>query len=296
MEQLKNIQFDLVIGTYGPMANLFAARYLSKKLKCKYIIDIRDLISGYNEKLPQGYRWTSKLDYILEKLSLHYADGIVTVNSKLTKDMRRRYPRKKVFTVYNGWDGEQITQGISEEKYLYFAGILYEYMLDSLCLLFKALKAVNEKKDIRMIIRCVGGQALKVKQIVRKMKMQDIVSCLPVVSEKIVAEERKKAYINVVFNSIHKEDFESMVAIPGKTYEYMHESAPVLAITLCDSKLAKLLQYTDKGKGIATEHEIVNFILEAEGKYKGNQNVLKFSRRYQTNRLCIFMDYILNYE
>ena len=45
------------------------------------------------------------------------------MNSKLTKDMRRRYPRKKVFTVYNGWDGEQITQGISEEKYLYFAGI-----------------------------------------------------------------------------------------------------------------------------------------------------------------------------
>ena len=296
--QLKNIGFDIVIGTYGPMANLYAAKYLSKKLKCKYIIDVRDFISDYKEKLPQGYRWASGLDYILEKISLHFSDGIVTVNPKMTKDMRKRYPRKKIITVYNGWDGWDVEQteclDNDSEKYLYFAGVLYEFTLDGLVLLFNALRVVNEKEHIKMIIRCVGPQKVKVKRMVREMKMQEIVSCLPPVSEKVVEEERRKAYMNVIFTALDKDNC-NMVSIPGKTYEYMHEKAPVLGVTLRNSKLAQILKYTGKGIGSAVESEIVDFILNADGKYEGNDNVLKFSRKYQASRLCRFMDYILDH-
>ena len=299
LKRLRDIGFDIVIGTYGPMANLYAARYLSRKLKSKYIADIRDPISNYDEKLPRGYRWTSKLDCIIEKMSLYSVDGIVTVNHRMKEDIRDRYPKKKIVTVYNGWeeDHEQQEQESlvgSLGKYLYFAGTLYEYMLDSVQLLFRALNRVNEIEDIKMIIRCVGVQSVKVKQMVRKMKMQGIVFCLPPVSEKVVREERRKSYINVVFNSINKDDY-AVEGIAGKAYEYMHEKAPVLAVALSNSKLARILNYTDKGIGTIVESEIVDFILNVGEKYKGNDNISKFSRQYQTAKLCKFMDYILEH-
>lgn len=293
LEELRSINFDIVIGTYGPMVNLYIAKYLSRKLKCKYIADIRDPISDYDEKLPQGYRWTSKLDYVIEKMFLNAAEGITTVNLKMKEDMKARYPKKKVITVYNGWDGEERLY-YQAEKYLYFAGTLYEYSINGLTIVLKALKVVNEKEDIKMIIRCIGSQASKVKQIIREMKMQNIVSCLPPVGERIVREERQKSFINVVFCSIDKEDYD-MVTIPGKAYEYMHERAPVLAVTPDTSIMAKALRYTNKGIGTTVESKIVDFILNAGGKYKGNDNVLKFSRQYQTARLCRFMDYILEH-
>lgn len=295
LEQLRNRGFDIIIGTYGPMVNLYIAAYLSKKLKCKYIADIRDPISDYAEKLPQGYRWASKLDYIIEKISLSSVDGIVTANPKVKRDMYNRYPKKKIINVYNGWEDERIKYSDNiNEKYLYFAGTLYEYMFDSLSLLFTALKDVNEKEQVKMIIRCVGSQSVRVKQIIKLMGMQEIVTCLPPVSEKIVREERQKSYINIVFSSIHRNKFD-MSILPGKVYEYMHEKAPVLAVTLKDSMLSKLLRFADKGIGTSGKNEIVDFILNAGGKYEGNDNVLKFSRQYQTARLCRFMDYILEH-
>lgn len=225
--QLRAIDFDAVIGTYGPMADLYIARYLAKNLNCKYIVDLRDLISDYHEKLPQGYKWASRIDYMIEKMSIHPADGIITANSQFTRDMRKRYPKKKIATICNGWDEGCIEyQDYVADKYLYFAGTVYEFLLDSLVLLFNALKIVNEKENIKMIIRCVGVQSTNVKQIIRKMKMQGIVSCLPPVSENVVKEERSKSYINVVLDSINKKDWEALYSIPGKTYEYMHEKPP----------------------------------------------------------------------
>lgn len=210
--QLREIGFDAVIGSYGPMVDLYIARYLAEKLNCKYIVDIRDLISDYNEKLPQGHRWASRLDYMIEKMLINPADGIITVNPQLTKDMHKRYPQKNIVTVYNGWDGECTSYSDHvTDRYLYFAGTMYEYMIDSLIILFKAMKIVNERENIKMIIRCVGAQSAKVKQIIRKMKIKNIVSSLPPVSENIVNEERRKSYINVVLNSINKEDYEAMV-------------------------------------------------------------------------------------
>lgn len=293
LAQLQSIGFDFVIGTYGPIANLLVARYLSKKLRCRYVADIRDLISDYAEK-PYGYKRTFKLDYMIEKAILYSADGIMTVNRSITRDMRKRFPGKKVVTVYNGWDGEvQENIGDSSEKYLYFAGAIYDYMLDGLRLLFRSLKVVNEQEDIRMFIRCISSNTIKVKKMIREIGVQEIVSCLPPVSENIVREERQKAYINVVLNSINEKDYEAMTLIFGKTYEYMHEKAPVLGITLKESDLAKVLRYTDKGVGTDIEAEIIEFILYAGNNFKGNDKVLKFSRQYQTARLCRFLDYLL---
>lgn len=293
LKQLKDI--DIVIGTYGPIGNLYAAKYLARKLKCKYIADMRDFISD-SEATLAGCKRTFKLDYWIEKRLLSAADAIVTVTPELTKVMRKRYRRKKVETIYNGWDGEkEKCLNKSKEKYLYYAGSFYEERLESLKVLFRALKTANKKEEIRLVIRSIGPQFLdeKVRDMIRRMRMKDIVSIFPGTNESVVKEEYQKAYISVVLNAVHEDGIETMAALPGKTYELIQGETPVLAVSPEKSVLAKFLGYTGKGIGTISEKKIVDFILSAEGQYKGNDNVYKFSRQHQAFRLCRFMDQML---
>ncbi len=293
--QLKDI--DIVIGTYSPMADLFVAKYIAKKLGCIYIADIRDFISDWKQ-VADGWRRTYWIDKILERKALHSTDVIITISPAMTKMFQKKYPGKKVVTVFNGWEGEpRESTGLPQEKYLYFAGTLYGYMVeDGLMLLLRALKKVNKKEKIKLIIRSTGPDGIirKVKRIINQMGLEDIVSILPAVEEDIVREERSKSYINVVFSSIREEDTEFLAAMPGKSYDYIREKAPVLAIAYPKQDLAKLLSYTGKGIASVSEEEIADFILNLDpDNYVGNDNVLKFSRRYQAARLCKFMDYML---
>lgn len=293
LKQLKNI--DIVIGTYGPIANLYAAKYLSKRLGCKYIADMRDFISD-SEATSAGCKRTFKLDYWIEKRLLSAADAIVTVSPEITKVMRERYRKKKVETIYNGWDGEKVEcSNEYKDKYLYYAGSLYEERLKSLNLLLRALKAVNGNEEIRMLIRSIGPKSMdiKVRNMIGRMKMKDIVTILPGTNESIVNEEAQNAYINVVLNTVYEDGIETMTALPGKTYELIQRKTPVLAVSPEKSVLAKFLDYTGKGIGTIDEKKIVDFILSAEGKYEGNKNVFKFSRKNQAFRLCRLMDQML---
>lgn len=293
LKWLKDI--DIVIGTYGPIGNLYVAKYLAEKLKCKYIVDMRDFISD-SEATAVGCKRTFKLDYWMEKKLLNAADAIITVSPELTKVMRKRYRGKKIETIYNGWDGKtEECLNRCKEKYLYYAGSLYEERLGSLDLLFRALKAANKKEEIKMVIRSIGPKPMdtRVKNMIRRMGMKEIVKLLPGTNESIVNEEARDSYINVVLNAVHEDGIETMTALPGKTYELIQREVPVLAISPEKSVLSRFLSYTGKGIGTIDEEKIVDFILNAEGQYRGNNNVFQFSRQHQAFRLCHLMDQIL---
>ena len=104
LERLKDI--DLIIGTFPPMTNLFAACYLSRKLKVPFIADIRDLISDYSEH-PAGYKRTFLIDRLIERYVLQKASAFVTVTPGFRKILKARYPKKKMKIVYNGWDADR---------------------------------------------------------------------------------------------------------------------------------------------------------------------------------------------
>lgn len=293
LKRLKSV--DIVIGTYGPMGNLYAAKYIAKRLGCPYIAELRDFISDW-KWLPDGYRQSYMLDSIVERRMLSLADGIVVVAPRVKKILQRRYPQKRIVTIFNGWDESRAeTISGSQEKYLYYAGSLDEHILEGFIILLRALKKVNEKENVKFILRLVGFQKLnnRAKEIVREMEMENKVMILSPAAGDVIKEERGRAYINVVLNAIHEEEQEWMAMMCGKTYEYMNEKAPILAVTPPKSDLAQVISYTKKGIGTIAEDEIVDFILHTNSKYEGNDNVRKFSRKYQAKRLCRFMDYIL---
>ena len=292
-EKFKDI--DIIIGTYGPIGNLYIAKYLSDKLKCFYVADIRDLISEWQEA-EDGYRRCYKIDQMIEKMLLSSANGIVTTTHGFKKILQNKYNSKRVITIYNGWDKTQIGQrGHSEEKYLYYAGSLYEHRLDGFGLLLNALKKINEKENIKLIVRSIGPKKLddKARKMVAKMGMTSYITILPSAPFEVINEEQREAYIHIILSSVQEENIDQMVTVPGKTYELMNEKAPVLAITSKKSDLAKILAYTNKGIATTSEDEIIQFILHDHNQYIGNNHIRKFSREYQAKRLCGFMDEIV---
>lgn len=167
LRKLKDI--DIIIGTYGPMSNLYIAKYLSKKLGCPYIIDMRDFISDW-KVVPSGYKRSYKVDRAIEKKIVFSADGIAVVSPGMKTILQERYPKKRIISIFNGWDEFPAKDVESvQEKYLYFAGTLYEHILAGIFLLLKALKKVNEKEKIKLIIRSLGPNNLN-----RKIKPESV--------------------------------------------------------------------------------------------------------------------------
>lgn len=293
LEGLKDI--DIIIGTYGPIGNIYVAKYLSEKLGCPYIIDIRDLISEWREA-TKGYKRCFRIDNMVEKILLSSASGITVVTSGFKKIFEKKYPQIKIATIFNGWDNMAFEKtGDTQEKYLYYAGSLYEHRLESFFLLLRALKKVNEKEEIKFIVRSIGPGELdsKAKKMVAEMRMKERVEIRSSATEDIIREEQGRAYINVILSSTHEKNFEQMITVPGKTFELMNEEAPILGVSSKHSEVAALISYTNKGIVTMSENEIVDFVLNNSRKYTGNDNVAKFSRAYQAKRLCKFMDDIL---
>ncbi len=297
LSKLKDI--DLIIGTFPPVGNLFVAKYLSRKLKCPYIAEIRDLISDYTETDP-GYRNSRLIDKALERYLLSHAAGIVTVTTGFRDVLKKRFPDKPFKVVFNGWDDEKKEDRSGPEggtKYLYYAGLFYLHRLESFELLAKCVKRINqkEKDHYKLIVRSAGPKDLdmKAKKIVQKEEMQEYVHILEAASEEIVKKEQANADINVVLSTIHKEDHALMTTVPGKVYELLKGDAPVLAIVPENSDVYKILKYTNKGIASTSEDEIIDFILQENKKYTGNRKVSYFSRRKQAERLCEFIDKVL---
>ncbi len=272
---LKKLQdIDMIIGTYPGMENLYVASYLSRKLGCPYIVEIRDLISDYMDisGKTKNVRW---LDRIIERSILSRASGIITVTPGFRNILKQRFSDKRFKVVFNGYDVENNINELKRpgEKYLYYAGSLYQHRLESFELLVKCLRKVNlvSEEKIRFIIRSIGPKELDVaaKILVRRENMQEYVNILEAVPEEIVRQEQQQAYINVVLSTLHEEDAAFMATIPGKLYELMNMMPPILAIVQKDSDLGKVLDYTQKGIASVSEKRIIDFIWKSSELYKG---------------------------
>lgn len=296
---------DIIIGTFPPMENLFVAKYLSAKLGCPYVAEVRDLISDYAEmdKRPAMGRI---IDFLMERRYLGPADGIISVTAGFRKALKKRYPDKPHKVIYNGWDQNRRNQSVKDQeknaclceggrqRYLYYAGSFYQHRLESFELLVKCIRKANAATENKfaLIVRSIGPKELdrKAKKIVEREQMADYVKILNAVSEDIVRAEQEGASINIILGSVHDDNRALMATVPGKLYELMRESAPVLAIAPEHSEAGRLLGYTKKGITSVSSDEIVAFILHNSSKYTGNGNIQYFSRKRQAKRVCGFLD------
>ena len=99
------------------------------------------------------------------------------------------------------------------------------------------------------------------------MKMQNIVSCLPPVGERIVREERQKSFINVVFCSIDKEDYDMVNSKTsmGAFNEYVRKITgryrtddPLLSVSIPEELVSAFSHISDHSLGAGSAFDIVH--------------------------------------
>lgn len=291
---------DIIVGTYGPIANIMCAKYLSKKLNIPWAAELRDLISQYEEDIPEGYRKSKILDFLHEYYLLRTSSGIVTATKGFKKILKPIY-KKKMKVVYNGWDRAnrnedlKLDKILEESQYLYYAGYLYEHRLKSMYLFLNAFDKLQDK-NIKFVIRSTGPQSsdIKLRSYIKKKNLQDRVFIKETCSDLQVKYEQDKAVINIVFSDTQEDKPYLLATIPGKVMELISADSPILTIANPKSEIADILKNTQKGIVSDNEREIIEFIREDYKKYKGNADMInRYSRKYQAKRLCRFLDEIL---
>lgn len=291
---------DIIIGTYPEIDSIYLANYLSKKIGCPYLADIRDLVD-FSDGIPKKYKHDVKLDVFIEKFVLKNASAIIPVTLGYKSMLRKRYPHKRIKVVYNGWEKtaekneDESSSAMPECKYLYYAGVIYEHRLESIMLLAECVKKANDKEHIEFIIRSTGPieNDKKMKAMIKKKGWEEIIKVLEPEKEEKVRNEQRSAYINVVLSTIHADDEELMATIPGKVFELLPFKNPILAVVPEGSDVSKLLKTTNKGIGSTDSEKIIDFILSSEGEFEGNEKVQTFSREKQAEKYCRIMDSIL---
>lgn len=291
---LKDI--DIVIGSFPPIAPLLLAKYISNKIHCPYIVDMRDAMTEYPD-FTDSHKNCRMLDSVMERYVYKEAAAVVPVGKEFCGQLKERYPRKAFKVVYNGWDkyegGNRKTD--MEGKYLYYAGTIYEHCFNCLKLVFKAIKNVSDDMEIKMYIRSTNseetGQQLKC--LIEEEGLQEKIFLMTAADRGTVDAEQRKAYINVILNTISEDSRYMMSVVTGKIFENIQAPPPVLAISPKGSAIAKILDWTNKGTAANSVSEIEKFIRNPH-EYPGKESaVYFFSRKNQARIYCKFMDDIL---
>jgi len=285
---------DIVIGTFPSVENVLVAKYIAKRIHKPYIVEVRDLISDYKESNVRDKKWQCR-EIHMEKNLLSNAAGIVTVTNGFNTILKKRYPFQKIKTVYNGWENDPEKEETKKnERYIYYAGGLYEHRVESLEVLMDVIR--ENRLDTKLKIRSVGPEKLeeKLKAYITLWNMQDQVEILNAAPEKIVLEEQKRAKINLIVSSLHASDKALMATLPGKTFELIRLENPVLAIVDEKSEIAEILNKTQKGIATSDKKMIASFIEKNYKQYEGyHETVNIYSRKNQAKELCCFLKNIL---
>ena len=177
---------------------------------------------------------------------------------------------------------------------MYYAGSLYEHRLKSLMLLIDAIH--DNSIRIKLKIRSIGPENLevKLKAYIKNLGLEGQVEVLPPVPENVVKVEQSNAKINLVISSTDSSDKALMTTIPGKVYELINLTPPVLAVTHYSSEISEILARTNKGSAVCEKDEIYEFITHKYEHYVGTSAEASFfSRENQAEVLCKFLDVIM---
>lgn len=297
--KLKIENFDIIIASYGPSSALRIGSKLSKTLDIPVVYDFRDLGALHEGEDYKQNLIAKNIDRALEVKYLKNAAAITSVSEIFVNRMGKRY-NKLAEVIYNGWSTpkelkvDDISM-ISEKPYMYYAGRFYRHRVESIFLVINSLKFSNYD----LIIRSLGPIEIE-KEIIEFAKDRGVynqIKILPATTAHIVAYESSKASINLVFESLNKENELMKGVITGKLLQLLVINAPILAIARNDSEIGCILRKTNKGSLVSNEDEIIDFFKKLSfsyEEYKGNSEAYLFSKEKQAYNLCKILDEIID--
>lgn len=270
--------YDALITTSPPHSSHLAGLFLSRLLKIPWIADFRDPWVDNAYSFGHKGRMRIFLEKWLEKIVITGATKVIANTFPNREKLLKRYgsflPLSKFVTITNGFDRKYIDSVASKsfDKFtICHIGGFYSAMKPYF--FFEAfanwLNHHKEKKDLRNSIQIllIGSGHDEIKNILRKLNLQDCVHLVPKVSHREALSFAKAADLLLVSLGFSNE---ADGWIPLKLYDYLGCRRPILGILPDGSAAANLIKSTKTGYVVSHPdyHAVSNILDNAYSEYK----------------------------
>jgi len=267
---------DVIYSTSPTQTAHLIAKSLAKKYKKPWVADFRDPWMR-TALLPKKHFLLENINVHMEKSVLEKATKTIAAWPNILNDMKERYEDfdiKKTVVITNGFDELDFFDIVPKtfQKFtIIYTGRLHakrnaESLLRAIYLL------LNEKPKLRNDIQIifVGGPSASTNNLLEEMSLSNVVAIIQNVPHK-----ESLSYLlgaDILFLNI-LEDY-----VPGKLFEYLRSTKPILALVPKDTTVAKIVSSTKSGVVIdpTNTEEIKDVIFEMYKKYK--KGTLKLDR------------------
>ena len=281
------------IVTSGPPHSLhLIGLELKQKLNLKWFADFRDpwTTIGYHKSLRLS-SFAAKKHKALEHQVLNTADTVI-VTSKTTKTEFQAITNKPISVITNGYDTEQVEKQTLDVKFslAHIGSFLSERNPKMLWeVLLELLEEIPSFK-LNLEIKLIGAVSQEVLETISQFGLNSYLNNLGYVSHaEAIAHQRKSQVLLLI--EINSKATKSI--IPGKLFEYMVSSRPIVAIGPQDSDFAEIITNTNTGvffdysEKIKLKRVILDFYNQfLEGRLQSNGvGLQKYSRKSLTQEL-----------
>ncbi|RTY96787.1 glycosyl transferase family 1 [Flavobacterium sp. GSN2] len=288
------------IVTSGPPHSLhLIGMELKQKLDLKWFADFRDpwTTIGYHKSLRLS-SFAAKKHKALEHQVLNTADTII-VTSKTTKTEFVAITNKPIAVITNGYDTEQVEKQALDSKFslAHIGSFLSER--NPLILWESLVELINEIPEFKshVEIKLIGAVSQEVLETMTQFGLNSYLNNLGYVSHaEAIAHQRKSQVLLLV--EINSQETKSI--IPGKLFEYMVSSRPIIAIGPKGSDFAEIITTTNTGiffdysEKMKLKSVILDFYNQfLEGKLQVNGvGLQRYSRKNLTKELVELLNKI----
>ncbi|MCB0462792.1 MAG: glycosyltransferase family 4 protein [Flavobacteriaceae bacterium] len=243
---IRDYSIDTIITTGPPHSLHLIGEQLKSKLNINWIADFRDpwTTIGYHKKLKL-LPMAKKKHKDLEAKVLNSADKII-VTSNNTKLNFASLTKQPIEVITNGYDYESVGNVDLDKKFSisHIGSLLSERNPKVLWKVLEELVTEDKIFASMFQLNFIGSVSKDVLRSLEERNLSQYVSLKGYVSHIEAIRYQKKSQI-LLLVEIDSEDTKCI--IPGKLFEYMVSSRPILAIGPKDSDVAEILRSTNTG-------------------------------------------------
>jgi glycosyltransferase involved in cell wall biosynthesis len=241
------IRPDWIISSSPPESSHMVAMKLAEELGARWAADFRDpWTAGIYRRTPTllHRHWHESR----ERKVIEQADLVIATTEELAKDFRERYPKQpqdKVVNLPNGFDPEEFSEVAAEPKPSKILRLIHagNLTLDrDISSLLEAMGRIN-RDGVLCRLELAGQVAPRIACQVRELGLEEAVTISGYISRPELLSRLAKAHVGVLVEAFRPG---AELVVPGKLYDYLGASLPVVAL-VPDGAAANLIRQTSSG-------------------------------------------------
>jgi galactitol-specific phosphotransferase system IIB component len=288
---------ETIITTGPPHSLHLIGLQLKVKHNVKWIADFRDpwTTIGYHKQLKLT-KSSKEKHKALEKQVLNTADDII-VTSSVTKTEFQDITNKPIEVITNGYDYESVETKPLDSKFTlaHIGSLLSNRNPQVLWQVLSELVKENDSFSQDFQLNFVGAVSESVLSSIHNFGLGDYVKNIGYVSHKASISYQKSSQVLLL---VEIDSEETKCIIPGKLFEYMVSSRPILALGPKGSDVENIIKETNTGNYFyySDYKPLKSTILAHYTAYKNNSlkvhaiGLQKYSRKHLTSKLVAVLN------